>query len=89
MTESKRRREALLAAPDDVRSIATAMLDEMTRPLTVKEMEAELVQFLTRKQAREIINALKLFDVVLLKPKPGLAAKPGRLSASDGTTAPT
>lgn len=76
----------MLAAPDDVRSIAAAMLDDMTRPLTVKEMELELVQFLTRKQAREIINALKLFDVILLKPKPGLAAKPGWVSPGDGPT---
>ena len=65
--ESQRRIELIAHADPAVRDAALALVDELPRPFDAGELERELVQYYTRKKAREIIHALKFFDVVLLR----------------------
>ena len=68
--ESQRRIDLIEHAPAEVREQALALLDEVSRPLTPRELEDQLVRFYTRAKAREIVKALNFFKVVLLQPLP-------------------
>lgn len=68
--ESQRRIELIEHAPADVREQALSLLDEVSRPLTPRELEDQLVRYYTRAKAREIVKALNFFKVVLLQPLP-------------------
>ena len=78
-TESARRTDLIEHADPDVREAALAMVDELTRPYSVGELEGELVRYYTRKKAREIVQALKFFDVVMLRPSPDATPKHNRV----------
>lgn len=71
MTEQERRTELIAHAEPEVREQALALADELTQTMHVRDIELELAQYYTRKKAREIVQALKFFDVVFLKAKPG------------------
>lgn len=73
--ESNRRTDLLAHADPAVREAALKLADEITRPLTVPEIEAELVRYYTRGKAREIVTALKFFDVVVLRADPAEPTK--------------
>ncbi len=75
--ESQRRIDLIEHADRDVAKAAAAVLDEISRPMTPAEMERELVPYYSRSKAREIVNALKFFDVVLLRADEGHPRKPG------------
>ena len=73
--ESQRRIDLIAHADPAVREAALALADELTRPLTIPEIERELVRFYTRRKAREILTALKFFDLVVLRPHDDLPPK--------------
>ena len=78
MLETQRRIDLIEHADPEVREAALALVDELTRPMDVRDMEQALVQFYTRKKAREIVQALKFFDVVMLRADPEATTKHSR-----------
>ena len=67
--ESQRRIDLLQHADPAVVPLVTALMDELSRPLSTREIDAELAPFYTRKKRREIIKAIKFLQpIVLLAP---------------------
>ena len=63
-------RERLAALPDDARSSSLEALDEISRPLTVRELDHALAGHFTRSQRRPLMRALlSAFDLVVIEPK--------------------
>ena len=88
--ESKRRIELMQHAEPAVQEQAAALLDELTRPLTPKEIDAQLAPYYTRAKRREILKALYFLQpIVLLAPRHDKAAKSGWVREGDGTALPT
>jgi hypothetical protein len=86
--ESQRRIELMAHADPATKEQVTALLDELTRPLTVRELDAQLAPYYTRKKRREIIKALYFLQpIVLLAPKRPMAEKPDWGSVGDGPPA--
>lgn len=83
--ESMRRIDLIEHSPAAVRGQVAAMMDELSRPMTPRELETELVPYYTRKKAKEIVKALGFFRVVLLLPAPSAPQKHRRSRSSDGT----
>lgn len=77
--ESERRIELVAHAEPQVREQALALLDELTRPLTVRDMDEQLAPFYTRKKRREILKALYFLEpIVLLRQRHEKAEKSDR-----------
>lgn len=88
MLETQRRIDLIAHADPEVRAAALALVDELTRPMDAREMEESLVRFYTRKKAREIVTALKFFEVVMLRPEPSVPTKHDRHRPVHGSTSP-
>lgn len=88
--ECQRRIELIANASDEVREQVSAILDELTRPLTPREIDAQLAPYYTRAKRREIVKALYFLQpIVLLHQHRGKTEKPGWSDHGNGTTAPT
>lgn len=58
---------SLLAAPPEVRAAALALLDEMSEPLSPRELERTLqAGGLTRSAARRAMHALRHVELIAL-----------------------
>jgi hypothetical protein len=64
-------RERLGALPPEARTVAIAALDEISRPLTVNEINVAFAKAgIPRWDRRPMIRALmQAFDVIVLEPK--------------------
>lgn len=82
--ESQRRIDLLNHAEPDVRAEALALVDELSRPMGIEELEAELVPYYPRSKAREICHALRFFQIVLLRAHPAAPKKPTWSRPGDG-----
>jgi hypothetical protein len=59
--------ERLAAAPEPVRAAALELLDEVSRPLTARDLEHAFArEGFTRSQRRPLIRALKYLNVIAL-----------------------
>ena len=65
-------RDRLASLPPDARRAAIAYLDEISRPLEVRELDVALAQEgVSRKLRRPMIRALTTrFEVIVLEPRP-------------------
>lgn len=62
----------LRAASPEVRTATVALLDELSRPLTPRELDkAFAASGLTRAQSRRATLALKHLDIIAMAPWPG------------------
>lgn len=62
--------DRLAALPNDARSAALAALDEISRPMTVREVDHALAGLFTRSQRRPLVRALLAsLEVIALVPK--------------------
>lgn len=62
--------ERLQAAPPDVRAAALEMLDEISEPLTARQLDRAFQNVgFSRAQARRFTLALKLLSVIAVVPK--------------------
>ena len=62
--------EQLKAAPPEVRAVALALLDQASRPMTVRELDHAFArEGFTRKERRPMIRALKHFAIIALGPR--------------------
>ena len=87
--ESQRRTELIEHAEPQVRHQALALLDELTRPLTVREMDAQLAPYYTRTKRREICKALYFLEpIVLLSQRHEQAKKPYWSGSGHGASPP-
>lgn len=83
--ESQRRIDLLAHAEPAVREASVALLDELTRPLTAREIDAQLAPYYTRSKRREIVKALHfLRPIVLLHPERPKTEKPGWANQGHG-----
>ena len=88
--ESQRRIELMQNADPATTEQVSALLDEMTRPLTVREMDEQLAPYYTRKKRREIIKALYFLQpIVLLAPEHPMAEKCTWANPRHGAAPPT
>lgn len=63
-------REQLARLPEDVRPVAIEVLDELSRPLTVRDLDQALAGHFTRSQRRPLMRALlSTFDIIAIEPK--------------------
>ena len=61
------RLEKLQAAPPEVRAAVAELLDEISAPMTAREIEAALCRNgFTRSKARPIVNVLKKLPLVAI-----------------------
>lgn len=60
--------DKLRAASPEVRDLALALLDELSRPMTVRELDYALAEDFTRTERRRILRALKGFDIIAVHP---------------------
>jgi hypothetical protein len=59
----------LAALPPAARDAALAALDEISRRITVQEIDAALVSRLTRRERRAILAAFRTLDVIAIYPR--------------------
>lgn len=86
--ESERRIELLAHAEPATKDQVTALLDELTRPLTVREIDEQLAPYYTRTKRREIVKALFFLQpIVLLAPRHPKATKLSWVRKGDGPPA--
>lgn len=87
--ESQRRIELVEHAEPALREKVTALLDEISRPLTPREIDAQLAPYYTRAKRKEIIKALNFLQpIILLRPERPMAEKPSWTGSSDGAAPP-
>lgn len=59
--------DKLRAASPEVRDLALELLDEVSRPMTVRELDYALAaEGFTRSERRPMVRALKRLDIVAL-----------------------
>lgn len=62
--------DALHAAPGDVRDAALALLDQVSAPLTERQLAAALrAQGVRRMDARKVARALKTLAIIAIMPR--------------------
>ena len=62
--------ERLAGLPLPARSAALAALDEISRPLDVRDLDRALAGHLSRSQRRPVMRALlAAFDIIAVEPK--------------------
>jgi len=59
----------LAALPPDAREAALTALDEISRRITVQEIDAALAPRLTRSERRAILAAFRTLDVIAIHPR--------------------
>jgi hypothetical protein len=72
-----------------LRQKVTALLDEISRPLTPREIDAQLAPYYTRAKRKEIIKALNFLQpIILLRPERPMAEKSSWAGSGDGAAPP-
>ena len=62
--------ERLAALSPDARAAALATLDEISRPLTVRDLDRAFAGHLTRSQRKSVMRALlDAFDLIAIEPR--------------------
>lgn len=71
MTRNLSTGDRLQAEPHTVRKRVLELLDEMTAPMTAREIEAALIVTgeWSRAERRRIVKALKVLPIVAISPK--------------------
>jgi hypothetical protein len=63
---------ALLAAPADVRAAALALLDQVSAPLTERQLAAAFrAQGYRRSEARKLARGLRSLHIIAIAPRKG------------------
>lgn len=61
--------DRIAAIPAEARETVLAALDDLSRPMTVREIDHALAGHLTRSQRKPVIRALAAVHVVAILPK--------------------
>lgn len=59
----------IATVPDGLRGTVLAALDDISRPMSVREIDRALAPYLTRSQRKPIIRALASIDIIAIVPK--------------------